>query len=54
MEIVAFLLAIVAIVLFLVTALGAASRVNLLALGLACLGSAWIVQLLTSARQVHF
>ena len=52
MGIVPFLLAVVAVVLFVVAALGDSARINLVALGLAFLGSAWIVQLVFGGNAV--
>lgn len=54
MEIVAFLLAVIAVACFALSALNVAARVHLIGLGLALSTTAWIVQLLTAARQVHF
>ena len=54
MEIVAFILAIVALAAFLGAAFDVnARRYNFIAVGLFLVTLAWVVQLVTSGRQVH-
>ena len=53
MNVLSFILAIVAVVLFCLAAFGVAARVNLIALGLAVLTVAWIVALTVSGSLVH-
>lgn len=52
MNIIAFILAIAAVALFILEAL-ARTRLNCAAIGLACLATAWIMQLVSASHSVH-
>lgn len=53
MEIIAFIIALVAVAVFAVAATNKPVRYNLIAIGLALLTTSWIVELITVQRQVH-
>lgn len=53
MIVLAFIFALIAVVLFAVAAFGVASKVNLVALGLAFAVLSWIFQLTVSGSLVH-
>lgn len=53
MEIIAFIIALIAVFVFALVAANKPSRWNLLGVGLALLTAAWVIQLVTSGHQVH-